>query len=928
MNTLLNNKDKIIDFFKSHLAKHAIVANKYTDIDDMLNLADFKYDSDKVQNGKFILYNLDGAFTAYITSDFDLDSSTIAYIKNTLYKFVFNIEGGTFAILDDKEAQVMFGKLSVKRSTRNLSVLCLTADVAFDTVFKSEMYDLDILRLQGQSLFEFATFDKSNFYLYKNEDFEACLIDINNKSYIHADESVNDIDEDHFILSFIDNKPVVSQLGLSQDKRKYLTIKDKIVIDTDLIFYDMNLYFDEYGRLHICEKSNLKNINIYERGTDETLYGQNILVFDTCTISICATDESDGVKLAREAVINCNDNYNVIFNNTKLNAKYYNEGLVMYDELSIDQSLTDIDELDHIEPELNVWKNLIGSDASNSTLNDTENPRLYGRSIKLSKVANQDKPVAIRQVFKVTPHKVYIATAHRKGINIATADFNKSWCGLYAGNITNIDQIKYNKKIFTSNTVSNDHLNRASMYKRSDTEMSTYLNNQNWTWDRFIIDSGDNEYISFVIYNDSNSGQVNYGPIVMSEYGYLGLVYAANTDVMLKNIDIKINFNMSDFAKSKLRVDSVNTAADKTKMNTVVDAYAPLYYTIQVDGCTPRKAGTSINAAPYDDGSKLHVLCMDSVNLQSFDLAQAAVCGIQGYGIKSIVKRCKLEIDNQWVAKYGAQEAAKDYDYQVAVPTYVTMIQESWNYWKDNYITANSASGYDGSCGSMWTNTKSNNWVINIEAHGMRDGLTCSSSAYFLPDGTYKNGTYYPDGSKVENKTYNYICGGFVSSPGHGGIYAAGGAKQVKPDMTIDKTNGRSEGIKYNSTKVYVMDCDVCWRVKPNESRYTGAAGTYCGYGTDTWFDNCTVGLRTSPGYNPGGTIVLNNRGSSEIKKGTQVFFSNSYNRYGFRNDPNSTTYIGKGCSGVLKGTNTTASGGQILNTDEVYRLEVPQFPF
>lgn len=927
MNTLLNNKDKIVSFFKSHLAKHAIVANKYTNIDALLNLADFKYDSDKVQNGKFILYNLDGAFTAYITSDFDLDSSTIAYIKNTLYKFVFNVEGGTFAILDDKDSEIMFGKLSVKRSTRNLSVLCLTAEVAFDTVFKSEIYDLDILRLHGQSLFESATFDKSNFYLYKNEDFEVCLIDINNKSCAHADTTVKDIDEDHFILSFIDNKPVISQLGLDKSKRKFLTIKNKIIIDTDLIFYDMNLYFDEYGRLHICEKSILDNINMFEYGNSEAKYGQNILVFDTCNISICADDESTGVKLAREAVINCNDNYNVIFNNTKINAKYYNEGVVMYDELSVDQELSNVDSLDDVDPELNVWKNLIGSDDSNSTLNDTDNPRLYGRSIKLAKAADQNKPVAIRQVFKVTPNKVYALTVHSKCINVSSADLKNSWIGLFAGNITNVDQIDYDKKLRTASQVGQWKANRAGYYRIARAEVDTYVNSTTWNWYRFFVESGDSEYLSLVLYCNSNSGQVNFGPITVNEYDWDGLIYAANTDMMLRDTDINVKVNMADFAKSKLRIDSINTAADRTKVNTLVDSYAAAYYSIFMDGCNPRFE-SGLHARAFDDASKPHMLCMDSVNLQSFDMVQAQMYGIIGLYIKSIVQRCKLQIDNQWVSKYGVQEAAKDYDYQLLAPTATTYVQYSWNYWKDNYITANSASGYDGACGAMWNNTRSNNWVVNIEAHGMRDGLTCSSNTYFLPDGTYRNNTYYPDGSKIENSSYNYIIGGFVSSPGHGGIYAAGSARQYKPDSTVDKTNGRSEGIKWNSTKVYVMDCDVCWRVKPNESRYTGAAGTYCGYGTDTWFDNCTVGLRTSPGYSPGGTIVLNNRGSSEIKKGTQVFFSNSYNKYGFRNDPNSTTYIGKGCSGKLTGTNTTASGGKILNTDEVYRIEVPQFPF
>lgn len=927
MNTLLNNKDKIVSFFKSHLAKHAIVANKYTNIDALLNLADFKYDSDKVQNGKFILYNLNGAFTAYITSDFDLDSSTIAYIKNTLYKFVFNIEGKTFAILDDKESQVMSGKLAIKHSTHNLSILCLTAGVAFDTVFKSEIYDLDILRLHGHSLFESATFDKSNFYLYKNEDFEVCLIDINNKSCAHADTTVKDIDEDHFILSFIDNKPVISQLGLDKSKRKFLTIKDKIIIDTDLIFYDMNLYFDEYGRLHICEKSILDNINMYARGNNEIRYGQNILVFDTCNISICANDESTGIKLAREAVINCNDNYNVVFNNTKINAKYYNEGVVMYDELIEDQELTDIDELDAIEPELNVWKNLIGSNASNSTLNDSNNPRVHERSIKLSKAADQDKPVAICQTFKVTPNKVYALTIHRKCLGIASEDLKNSWFGIFAGNITDIEQISYDRKLRTTSQVAMWSANRAGYYRQASTEVDTYVNSTTWAWGPFFIESGNNEYLSLVLYCNSKSGQVNFGPITVNEYDYDGLIYAANTDMMLRDTDINVKVNMADFAKSKMHIDSINTAADKTKVNTIVDSYAAAYYSIFIDGCGPQDAHL-LARKPFDDAGKLHMLCMDSVNLQSFDMVQAQMYGIIGESIKSIVQRCKLQIDNQWVSKYSKQYIANDYDYQLLSPTATSYIKYSWNYWKDNYISANSASGYDGGCGSMWSNTKSHNWIVNIEAHGMRDGLTCSTNTYFLPDGTYKNGTYYPDGSKVDNFSYNYIKGGFVSSPGHGGIYAAGSARQVKPDMTIDKTNGRSEGIKWNSTKVYVMDCDVCWRVKPNESRYTGAAGTYCGYGTDTWFDNCTVGLRTSPGYSPGGTIVLNNRGSSEIKKGTQVFFSNSYNKYGFRNDPNSTTYIGKGCSGKLTGTNTTASGGKILNTDEVYRIEVPQFPF
>lgn len=166
-------------------------------------------------------------------------------------------------------------------------------------------------------------------------------------------------------------------------------------------------------------------------------------------------------------------------------------------------------------------------------------------------------------------------------------------------------------------------------------------------------------------------------------------------------------------------------------------------------------------------------------------------------------------------------------------------------------------------------------WLYNCSMHGIRDGISMSGTVIMGGDGKPINNTF----AKV-------IKGGFVSSPGHGGVYTTNSGvvkhfldSRYYGDLDLDYV--LDYGISSGGTPAYgfneqfdsfiFQDCDICHRVKPNEATnsisnepsYSGAYGTYLGYFSHNFSDNVNWHVTFQPGFTQNSPVVLNTRAAA-----------------------------------------------------------------
>lgn len=163
--------------------------------------------------------------------------------------------------------------------------------------------------------------------------------------------------------------------------------------------------------------------------------------------------------------------------------------------------------------------------------------------------------------------------------------------------------------------------------------------------------------------------------------------------------------------------------------------------------------------------------------------------------------------------------------------------------------------------------------------------------------------------SGIENHGIVYIDGGYLRSPGHGGLY----------------------NCDYSSTEVgakaYVRNATFARAIgsyKEFGATYNGADGSvYQGYGSFGWFDNCEFL----------GAVFVNKWSSddADTDKGSTAYISNCYSEDGYRCDNGTSITFGTGMTGNMNisGNASNPEPGTINYTEddysEVVKANVPK---
>lgn len=152
--------------------------------------------------------------------------------------------------------------------------------------------------------------------------------------------------------------------------------------------------------------------------------------------------------------------------------------------------------------------------------------------------------------------------------------------------------------------------------------------------------------------------------------------------------------------------------------------------------------------------------------------------------------------------------------------------------------------------------------------------------------------------SGIQNSGTLYIDGGYLRSPGHGGLYNADSA---------DGVGGKA----YACNATFV---DAMGKYQEFGATYNGANGAvYNGYGSYGWFDNCKF---------KGAVFVCKYASDDKDNdKGATVYISNSNSENGYRCDSGTTITFGTGMTGNMDTSAPTATpeGGTIIYTDDDY---------
>lgn len=191
----------------------------------------------------------------------------------------------------------------------------------------------------------------------------------------------------------------------------------------------------------------------------------------------------------------------------------------------------------------------------------------------------------------------------------------------------------------------------------------------------------------------------------------------------------------------------------------------------------------------------------------------------------------------------------------------------------------------DNNAGSGMTVSTCNILLINLEVHSVRDGLTGLNESMYVYPGNMR-------GVSNARVPKHAIVGGFYSSAGHGGVYTTGSATFTH--TSDEYTNGVRE-YHYSSgyTSSFVRPTNIIFRdaafgrlVAKDETHYSGASGSgYWGYGSYSYFDNCTLGLlrdynnqsNVNAVFNVTGTICIGELDKCYILNPTVVYDYNDY---------------------------------------------------
>lgn len=170
----------------------------------------------------------------------------------------------------------------------------------------------------------------------------------------------------------------------------------------------------------------------------------------------------------------------------------------------------------------------------------------------------------------------------------------------------------------------------------------------------------------------------------------------------------------------------------------------------------------------------------------------------------------------------------------------------------------------DNSPGAAMNVSSSNICLLNTEAHAVRDGISGVNEAKYILPGSQLN-------KRNARIPTHIISGGFYSSSGHGGVYTTGSTTFAHKNSEMGFTADYHYSSGYTSsfvrpTNIIFRDASFGRLTAKNETHYTGASGSgYWGYGSYSYFDNCTLGLLRDELNQSGVSMVFNITGSIAI---------------------------------------------------------------
>lgn len=182
----------------------------------------------------------------------------------------------------------------------------------------------------------------------------------------------------------------------------------------------------------------------------------------------------------------------------------------------------------------------------------------------------------------------------------------------------------------------------------------------------------------------------------------------------------------------------------------------------------------------------------------------------------------------------------------------------------------------DDNAGSAMTISSSDMYLINTEGHAVRDGISGVNESHYVKPGSLLN----KDVVRVPN---HVTIGGFYSSSGHGGVYTTGSCSFVhdaNPEFNQTQdyhySSGYTSSFVRPSKNIMFRDTSFGRYAAKNETAYTGASGSgYWGYGSYSWFDNCTLGLLRDESNKSGVSMTFNITGSIAIGETGVCYFLN-----------------------------------------------------
>lgn len=182
----------------------------------------------------------------------------------------------------------------------------------------------------------------------------------------------------------------------------------------------------------------------------------------------------------------------------------------------------------------------------------------------------------------------------------------------------------------------------------------------------------------------------------------------------------------------------------------------------------------------------------------------------------------------------------------------------------------------DNNAGSAMTLSSSNMYLVNTEGHAVRDGVSGVSESHYVKPGSLLN-------KQNVRVPIHVTIGGFYTSSGHGGIYTTGSCSFIhdkNPEyyQTQDYhySSGYTSSFVRPSKSIMFRDTAFGRYAAKNETAYTGASGSgYWGYGSYSWFDNCTLGLLRDESNKSGVGMTFNITGSIAIGETDVCYFLN-----------------------------------------------------